>query len=374
MKNEVLNKFYGYINHLYEVRVTYEKAGRHIKHVKEFLESDCEPTKRGYLQYRKTHADLFHEKLACDAILDFLSYIGQGWKRKGKKKESSTGSVQPLEKLSTMSEKNKEQMNGFMNWLYENCDYSTHTMRIYRDSIKGFFEHSTEFSLDAARRYIRTLEESGKSMTTIRLRMMSLERFGKYIKKPIELKRPKIQKTLDTDNVPSEKEYRRLLEYLQTKENKDYYFWLKVIASTGARVSEFLQFTWENVLEGEVTLKGKGNKYRRFFFSKKLQEEVREYVRLYGKSGIIATGRMGVITSRGLAQHMKEWGKKAGVDRCKMHPHAFRHFFAKMYLKNSKDVVQLAEILGHHSVDTTRIYLQKSKSEQMRDFNRNVNW
>ena len=374
MNEEKLKKFYGYIKHLYELRVTYEKAGRHIKHVKEFLESDCEPTKRGYLQYRKTHADIFHESLACDAILDFLSYVGQGWKRKGKKKESSTDSVQPLEKLTTMSEKNKELMGGFMNWLYENCDYSPHTMRIYRDSIKGFFEYSSEFSVDNARRYVKTLENSGRSATTIRMRIGCLERFGKFIKKPIELKKPKIQKTFDTENVPTEIEYKRLLEYLQTKNNLDYYFWLKVIASTGARVSEFLQFTWENVLEGEVTLKGKGNKYRRFFFSKKLQEEVREYVRLYGKSGIIATGRRGVITSRGLAQLMMDWGKKAGVDKSKMHPHAFRHFFAKMYLKNSKDVVQLAEILGHHSVDMTRIYLQKTKSEQMKDFNRNVNW
>ena len=71
---------------------------------------------------------------------------------------------------------------------------------------------------------------------------------------------------------------------------------------------------------------------------------------------------------------MKVWGEKAGVDRSKMHPHAFRHFFAKMYLKNSKDVIQLADILGHGSVDTTRIYLQKTKQEQMKDINKNVKW
>jgi len=71
---------------------------------------------------------------------------------------------------------------------------------------------------------------------------------------------------------------------------------------------------------------------------------------------------------------MKEWGKRAGVDSSKMHPHAFRHFFAKMYLANSKDVVHFADILGHHSVDTTRLYLQKTKSEQIKEFNRNVNW
>lgn len=61
---------------------------------------------------------------------------------------------------------------------------------------------------------------------------------------------------------------------------------------------------------------------------------------------------------------MQEWGRKCGIDKSKMHPHAFRHFFAKMYLKKNKDVVQLAELLGHGSIDTTRIYLQKSYDEQ----------
>jgi site-specific recombinase XerD len=67
-------------------------------------------------------------------------------------------------------------------------------------------------------------------------------------------------------------------------------------------------------------------------------------------------------------------GEKCGVAIEKMHPHAFRHFFAKMYLKKTKDVVALSEILGHGSVDITRIYLQKSYDEQKREIDRVVNW
>ena len=63
-----------------------------------------------------------------------------------------------------------------------------------------------------------------------------------------------------------------------------------------------------------------------------------------------------------------------GIDSKKMHAHAFRHFFAKMFLKKTKDVIQLADLLGHGSVDTTRIYLQKSYDEQQREFNKNVTW
>ena len=71
---------------------------------------------------------------------------------------------------------------------------------------------------------------------------------------------------------------------------------------------------------------------------------------------------------------MKNWGKACGIDPKKMHPHAFRHFFAKMFLKKNKDVIQLADLLGHGSVDITRIYLQKSYDEQKREFNRSVTW
>ena len=104
------------------------------------------------------------------------------------------------------------------------------------------------------------------------------------------------------------------------------------------------------------------------------RSEVRKYSTANNKTGHFANGRYGPITSRGLYINMQEWGRKCGIDKSKMHPHAFRHFFAKMYLKKNKDVVQLAEFLGHGSIDTTRIYLQKSYDEQKREFNRSVTW
>ena len=81
-----------------------------------------------------------------------------------------------------------------------------------------------------------------------------------------------------------------------------------------------------------------------------------------------------IIAYKGFDENLKNWGAKVGIHKSKMHAHAFRHFFAKMYLRKTKDVIQLAEILGHGSINTTRIYLQKSNEEQKRDFNKNVNW
>lgn len=202
-----------------------------------------------------------------------------------------------------------------------------------------------------------------------------MRNWASSLKKPVKIKRPKFRRNLNIENVPSEKDYKNLLDYLQTLSNKDYYYWIKTLATTGARISEFLQFKWEDIERGDVILKGKGSKYRRFFFQKSLQQEITAYIRANHKSGSLCIARNGqIMTTRGFAERLKSWAPKCNIDKTKMHAHAFRHFFAKMYLKNNKDVVQLAELLGHGSVDTTRIYLQKSYAEQKKDFNRNVNW
>ena len=93
--------------------------------------------------------------------------------------------------------------------------------------------------------------------------------------------------------------------------------------------------------------------------------------------GVIAVNRAGgVCSTRGVAQLLHAMAERAGVDAKKCHPHAFRHFFAKMYLKRSKtkDVTELADLLGHSGLDTTMVYIKRSQEEQKRMFNKNVDW
>lgn len=371
MNDDRQKVFYSYITYLYSSKgKSYEYIGRYIKIVKSFLESGSPVNRTGYRRFMQAHAvEIAEEPLTKSALLEFLSFNGTGYRALKKKIE-----INPLEKLSVISEKNRKLMNDFIYYLTQEEDYSPHTLSLYSFSVKKYFEYANEISFDNYKRFIHTLEGQGMSPATIRLRITAIERLSEFAGKPIKLKRPKFKRKLDTDNVPTEQEYERLLEFLRTKKNQDYYFFIKVLAVTGARVSEFLQFTWEDILRGEVTLRGKGNKYRRFFFPKSLQTEVRKYVEESGKTGLFATGKYGGITDRGLSQNMKNWGKACGIDPKKMHPHAFRHFFAKMFLKRNKDVIQLADLLGHGSIDTTRIYLQKSYDEQKKEFNRSVTW
>lgn len=357
-----------YISYLYSTSKSYDTIGKYIKHITDFLENSENINQRGYLAYRKNNAEIMaRHPIMCDAIRDLLSFVGIGFKKREK-------TLKPLEKLSTISEKNKCTLNNFIIHISDNNDYSPHTINVYYSSVKKYFEYANDVTMENYKRFIKMMEEEGFAPQTISLRITALEKLSEYLKKPIKLKRPKMKRKLDIGNVPTDDEYNKLLDYLSTKSNKDYYFFVKVLGTTGARVSEFQQFTWEDIIAGEITLKGKGNKYRRFFFQKQLSKEVKEYALSHGKSGVFAVGRYGPITQRGLCGAMKEWGKHCNIDKAKMHPHAFRHFFAKMFVKKNKDIIQLADLLGHGSIDTTRIYLQRSYDEQKRDFNRNVTW
>lgn len=368
MNNERQSILLNYVSYLYTTGRSYDYIGKYIKYVNDFLNEAVSINRRGYLAYKRKNADVMvRHPLMCDAILELLSFLGIGYKRKEKV-------IKPLEKISSISEKNEVLINDFIVYMTENNDYSSHTIDVYYTSLRKYFEYASDLSMDSCKRFVKTLEENGLSPQTIRLRITALEKFSKWMKKPVELKRPKMKRRLDVDNVPTEEDYNRLLGYLKNKPNKDYYFFIKVLGTTGARLSEFQQFTWEDIIAGEVTLKGKGNKYRRFFFQKQLQQDVKAYVKETGKTGLLAVGRYGPMTQRGFSSNLKAWGSRCGIDSKKMHAHAFRHFFAKMFLKRNKDIIQLADLLGHGSVDTTRIYLQKSYDEQQKEFNKNVTW
>lgn len=119
-----------------------------------------------------------------------------------------------------------------------------------------------------------------------------------------------------------------------------------------------------------MVIKGKGGKRRYVFFCERLRNECA------GLSGNVCISRFGdVITQRGINSQLKIIGKRLGISPEKMHPHGFRHFFAKQYLRyNPNGLVELSGLLGHSSVNTTMIYLQKSEMEMLNDYQKAVQW
>lgn len=274
-----------------------------------------------------------------------------------------------MEKRKQTDTEQRKVLDGFMSWMTCDRDYSENTVRSFMYAAADFFQHFDEFNAVNCRKYVSMLMRSGRRASTVNSRISGLSALSRYLKVPVCIKHIKTPRKLYLDNVMSELEYNRLVNFLAGYHRKEYYFYVRILASTGARISEFLQMTWEDVIRGQVVLVGKGNKERLLFFPSSLQRDARVFV-----ESCHLRGRIAPVTDKSVRQAIRRMAVKAGVPAEKVHPHAFRHFFAKMFLKRSNDITMLADLLGHASLNTTRIYLQKSYDEQQREFNQSVNW
>lgn len=361
--------FCSYVDH-----VTAKGAGsydRTIGYVFSFLCEVEDITKKGYNEYRKRHAAEIIQYKQGNALQDFMAYCGVQIGSLQKKVKAKA-----LDKRVTLDKKAQEILNGFAIWIVKENAYTPNTVKGYLVGAKDFLTYTTTVTTETAQRYKASLEELNRAPRTINQRLNAVDCLARYLGKQIKIKRLKIPRTLSLENVPTEREVAKLLEYCKEHSEK-VYIWIRLLSTTGARVHEFAKFTYEMVAAGHVDLKGKGNKIRRFFFSPKVQEECAEYAEKHDLSGIIASNLFGCpCSTRGVAQQLRTMAKKAGVPVEKCHPHAFRHFFAKMYLKRSKtkDVTELADLLGHSGLDTTMIYIKRSQQEQQKSFNKNVDW
>ena len=115
---------------------------------------------------------------------------------------------------------------------------------------------------------------------------------------------------------------------------------------------------------------------RRQYIPKNLQQEALEWLDLDGiSSGYTFLNRVGKrITTRGIATYLKQYGVKYGLPKEVVYPHSFRHRFAKNFLERFNDIALLADLMGHKSIETTRIYLRRTASEQREIIDKVVNW
>ena len=155
-------------------------------------------------------------------------------------------------------------------------------------------------------------------------------------------------------------EYERLLNIAQ-KKNKRMYLLMQTICSTGIRISELNFVTLEAVQKGKADIQAKG-KRRTVFFPKQLCKMLREYAKEKDiKKGAIFVTKGGSPMNRSnIWTSMKSLCREANVSEEKVFPHNLRHLFARTYYSQQKDIVRLADILGHSSVNTTRIYTMES--------------
>lgn len=375
--NDKKAKLFGrYVEHVIQSKTKLDYLGHQLKYVRMFLEEEKTITYASSRNFRKRHAfEMTQREVYGKSISDFLSWYGAEKQDGVKSIEPVPENVQSLKLIKELSESNLKDLNDFVLWLPSIYDYSRNTITGYSNRMKAFFKYATEFNQENCKRFIQTQNEQGRAIQTIQLQMNVFRTYGKFKNIPITLKSPKSTRSLDNNKIPTKEEYNRLLAYLEKKNNKDHYFWVKILGTTGCRISDFLQIKYEDILEGSMVVCGKGNKYRRIFFSKQLVKEIRQYMKETGATGYVGKNKFGEqITSRGFSQQMKAWAAPCNIPREKMHPHALRHFFAKMMLEKTKDITQVATFLGHADIGTTQIYIQKSFEEQRKDFDKALNW
>ncbi len=164
-------------------------------------------------------------------------------------------------------------------------------------------------------------------------------------------------------------EYLRLLE--ASKKNEQLNLVIQTICGTGIRVSELRYFAVEAVKHGEVTVDCK-NKTRTILVPGKLKKLLLNYAKQkHITTGAIFVGKSGRSLDRSnIWRQMKQLCKAAGVKESKVFPHNLRKLFARTFYGIEKDIAKLADILGHSSINTTRIYIMTTGMEHRRKIER----
>ena len=183
----------------------------------------------------------------------------------------------------------------------------------------------------------------------------------------------KVQKRIyiDEKRELTEQDYRRLLETAFRMGKQQLYFLMLVLYGTGIRISELPYVTVEAIHQGKAEIYMKG-KYRVIIFPRNLVRQLKEYTRDADiKSGCIFRTKGGRCLDRSNICHsMKKICQEARVEKSKVFPHNFRHLFAKSFYAIEKNLAHLADILGHASIETTRIYVASSLKQYEKVMNR----
>ena len=179
----------------------------------------------------------------------------------------------------------------------------------------------------------------------------------------LKLKALKIQRQIfaSRDKELTKAEYERLLFAAKQKKNQMLYYLMQTICATGIRVSELKAITVSAIKCGQAAINCKG-KMRIVFLPKQLCKMLKNYIKENNiKSGSVFVSKNGKPLDRSnIWSDMKKLCESAGVAKGKVFPHNLRHLFARTYYSIQKDVVRLADILGHSNVNTTRIYTMEA--------------
>lgn len=261
----------------------------------------------------------------------------------------------------------ESKLKEFEDFLLED-EKGSKTINKYKINISNFIKYMTNKDLSKTNiiKFKENLKEKGLKISTINNYIVSVNKFLKFIeRKDLCIKVPKLQKKFSIKYSISRSDYKRLLR-VSIKHDEEDYIILRILAETGIRVSEMCYFVIEK-LDRTIIVTNKG-KTREITISLDLLRCLRKYCREnHIRKGCVVFNRK---TGKPYAdstiwRRLKKVAGKARVNLKAIHPHAFRHYFGVRYLETyPEDYLGLADILGHSSLETTRIYSALTAKEK----------
>lgn len=253
------------------------------------------------------------------------------------------------------------QLKAFEDYLYER-ENARATIQKYKSDAATFLRYlGNERRVDKSR--VLAYKEwlvTHYAVSSVNSMLASVNQFLIFLEcRELTVKPLKVQRSLflKEEKELSKEEYRKLVKTARQEGKEQIALCMETIATTGIRISELRYFTVEKVKKGRIEICNKG-KYRRIFLTDDIRKKLLHYCKTAGvREGQIFVTRTGKPKDRSnLWKEMKRLKEKAGVCASKIFPHNFRHLFARVYYTCTKDLAGLADLLGHSSLNVTRIY------------------
>ena len=269
---------------------------------------------------------------------------------------------------------NDATMRNFIEEMEER-ELSANTRSTYRDGISRFAERFSQIDRANIAAFKEQLAEAGMSPQTINLRLCALSLFCQANDvMNMKIHRVKVQRLSNVENVITKEDYHRLLDGLKDDGNIRWYFIVKLLGMTGARVSELIRLTKGDMDRGYAEMHTKG-KVRRIIIPAKFAEEAAEYYRDFAPERVLALNQTGTpISTRGVAENLRRFARRYGIDEAVMHPHSFRHMYAIELLNSTGNISLVSDMLGHSSLSITSIYTRLSQKQQNEIVNDSIDW
>lgn len=255
-------------------------------------------------------------------------------------------------------------------YLIEN-EVATNTIKNYLNTLRQLDEYLEKNGLELDKEsmilykdHLRSVEWKSRKkykLSTINQKIVAINIYFNWVdNKNLTLKLFKTQ-TKEHRDSPNQKEYRQLIKNATSEEMR---LFMLLIANTGLRISETCRITTEDLEQRFQDIENKG-KIRTISIPVFVKKQLKKYC---DQRGI--EGRIFHKSQSNYRDNLKKIAGRAKVNKDKVYPHAFRHYFAKQFILNGGDSAELQQMLGHENIGTTTIYTYLSKNELAQRFSK----